>query len=187
MFASRPRAYLACTFVPSCFSKLVCSFLPPFPSSGKYIPSIAHYILQVESSMSAHQQPPHNSRHCRRSMSKTQREQHSQDSKQQHSGATAAWRRLLHKQQHHQQPSQQQQQACWTPKHAWPQGQPLPPPVNFQLMGVAIGNGLVDPLPQTRALASECAFVSMCALGCSGVLVEATLHEQGGKGCRVVA
>jgi hypothetical protein len=46
---------------------------------------------------------------------------------------------------------------CWAPRHrVWSSiGQDPPPTPNFKLMGVAIGNGLTDPTPQTRALASK--------------------------------
>jgi hypothetical protein len=42
---------------------------------------------------------------------------------------------------------------CWQPRHPRPLGAAAVPAPNFRLAGVAIGNGLTDPTPQTRALA----------------------------------
>jgi hypothetical protein len=74
------------------------------------------------------------------------------------------------------QPQQQpgHAQECWSPKHAWPLDLSAVPQPNFELVGVAIGNGLTDPKPQTRALASELFSSLRCSQqlrmpGCCGI------------------
>lgn len=152
--------------------------------AGKYVPSIAHYILQIESSQQQQQQEG-SSQYCRRSHRAGEGQHHRQGSSsssaverptQQESehkvpesraGArshfAAGWRRLLRSlpdaaallQQPHAQPGQQQggEARCWQPRHPRPLDAAAVPAPNFRLAGVAIGNGLTDPTPQTRALA----------------------------------
>lgn len=69
---------------------------------------------------------------------------------------------------------QQQQQGrdarCWVPRQTRPLNLSSVPLPNFVLVGVAIGNGLTDPLPQTRALASECCAVATISWGMCRIL-----------------
>lgn len=137
--------------------------------AGKYIPSIAHYILQVENGDVQH------SRHCRRRRSQHARQTQSSDTAGRLSVTSSnsnAWQRLqavwtyvlggkqpLQQEilplQHRQQQQQQGRDAsCWVPRQTRPLNLSSVPLPNFDLVGVAIGNGLTDPLPQTRALAS---------------------------------
>jgi len=116
------------------------------------------------------------SRHCRRRRSQHARQTQSSDTAGRLSVTSSnsnAWQRLqavwtyvlggkqpLQQEilplQHRQQQQQQGRDAsCWVPRQTRPLNLSSVPLPNFDLVGVAIGNGLTDPLPQTRALASE--------------------------------
>lgn len=63
---------------------------------------------------------------------------------------------LMHSQCNKQQQQQQQppMSPCWSPTRSRGLNLTSVPLPTFKLVGVAIGNGLTDPRPQTRALAS---------------------------------
>uniref|UniRef100_A0A383V966 Carboxypeptidase n=1 Tax=Tetradesmus obliquus TaxID=3088 RepID=A0A383V966_TETOB len=133
--------------------------------AGKYIPSLTHYILRAAANRPWHQQQQQEEQQGEQLRSQPQQQKQQDDtycsrleqlqrqlrsSKQQPVLLLPLLRRralqrcpgLLR----HAQQQQQQQQGV-----NFQDGVPDP---NFQLAGIAIGNGLTDPIAQTRALGS---------------------------------
>jgi vitellogenic carboxypeptidase-like protein len=140
--------------------------------AGKYIPSLTHYIMSAAASRPwrrREQQQLQQQKDDKQSGSQAQQQQQQQDeeycrswqgllqqvkSSKQHPTLLVpllrrrALQRCPRLLRHAQQQQQQQQQHN---NFRYDEGVPEP---NFQLAGIAIGNGLTDPIAQTRALGS---------------------------------
>jgi vitellogenic carboxypeptidase-like protein len=133
--------------------------------AGKYIPSLTHYIMRAAASRPWRQRQQAQEQLDRQSQQQQQQQQDEvycsslqelqqrfRSSKQQPVLLLPLLRRRgLHRcpglMRHAQQQQQQQQQQQ-------PNLQDGVPEPNFQLAGIAIGNGLTDPIAQARALSS---------------------------------
>lgn len=121
--------------------------------AGKYVPSITHYVLQAEADRAViaaeeaaaggalqHSSNIHNQQQLRLSSSMQQANAHN-------------WHLSRFASRHSSRHSSSSSSRSRTLRHARVLREDISPP-NFHLAGVAIGNGLTDPVAQTRALPS---------------------------------